>query len=80
VAGVPHYIDDIGMRMLEPEEGAAAHGFAKGALPDEIEIDGKRRRLTKTEKYHLVGNSVPPEMIRLLAECNVAPAFAEAAE
>lgn len=67
---VAHYVDDIGIRMLEPEEGAAAHGFAKGSLPSEIEVDGKVRRLTKTQKYHLVGNSVPPEMVRLLAELN----------
>lgn len=80
VKGVRHYIDDIGIRMLEPEEGAAAHGFKPGALPNEITIDGKTRRLTKTEKYHLVGNSVPPYMIELLAECNVRHAFAEAAE
>jgi DNA (cytosine-5)-methyltransferase 1 len=65
-----YYIDDIGMRMLEPEEGAAAHGFPKGALPAEITIDGVTRRLTKTEKYHLVGNSVPPRMVQLLAEAN----------
>lgn len=69
VKGVRHYIDDIGIRMLEPEEGAAAHGFRPGALP--ATIDGRTRRLTKTEKYHLVGNSVPPRMIELLAECNV---------
>lgn len=80
VRGVPHYIDDIGIRMLEPEEGAAAHEFKPGSLPPEITIDGKTRRLTKTEKYHLVGNSVPPRMVRLLAECNVRRAFAEAAE
>jgi DNA (cytosine-5)-methyltransferase 1 len=71
VKGVRHYIDDIGIRMLEPEEGAAAHGFRPGALPAEITIDGRKRRLTKTEKYHLVGNSVPPRMIELLAQCNV---------
>ncbi|MBX3751905.1 MAG: DNA cytosine methyltransferase, partial [Opitutaceae bacterium] len=76
VRGQDYVLTDIGMRMLEPEEGAAAHGFAPGALPDEIEIAGpdgvkRRRRLTKTEKYHLVGNSVPPEMIRLLASLNV---------
>lgn len=80
VEGVPHVITDIGIRMLEPEEGAAAHGFARDALPAEITVDGRTRRLTKTEKYHLVGNSVPPEMIRLLASLNVRPAFAEAAE
>ena len=71
VSGQDYVVADIGMRMLEPEEGAAAHGFAPGSLPDEIEIDGKVRRLTKTEKYHLVGNSVPPRMVRLLAEHNV---------
>lgn len=65
-----YVITDIGMRMLEPEEGAAAHGFSKGALPDTIVLDGKSVKLTKTQKYHLVGNSVPPEMVRLLAECN----------
>tara|TARA_R110002020_G_scaffold471284_1_gene698240 strand:- start:31548 stop:33422 length:1875 start_codon:yes stop_codon:yes gene_type:complete len=65
-----YVITDIGMRMLEPEEGAAAHGFVKGSLPDTIVLDGKIVRLTKTQKYHLVGNSVPPEMVRLLAECN----------
>jgi DNA (cytosine-5)-methyltransferase 1 len=64
-------ISDILIRMLEPEEGARAHGFADGALPNEITIDGKTRRLTKTEKYHLVGNSVPPRMVQLLAEANV---------
>ena len=80
VRGRTFVIDDIGTRMLEPEEGAAAHGFAPGSLPNEITIEGVRRTLTKTQKYHLVGNSVPPRMIRLLAECNVRPAFAEAAE
>lgn len=66
-----YVITDIGMRMLEPEEGAAAHGFAKGSLPDTIELDGKTVKLTKTQKYHLVGNSVPPRMVKLLAERNV---------
>ena len=80
VKGAEYVLTDIGMRMLEPEEGAAAHGFAKGSLPDTITLDGKEVRLTKTQKYHLVGNSVPPKMIRLLAEHNVRQEFAEAAE
>lgn len=80
VRGQTFIIADIGTRMLEPEEGAAAHGFPPGALPSEITIDGVTRPLTKTQKYHLVGNSVPPKMIRLLAECNARAAFAEAAE
>lgn len=70
VRGVEMVMTDILIRMLEPEEGAAAHGFAPGSLPDQITIDGKVRRLTKTEKYHLVGNSVPPHMVKLLAELN----------
>lgn len=79
--GEARYIDDILIRMLEPEEGARAHGFADGCLPDEVTIDGKTRRLTKTEKYHLVGNSVPPRMVQLLAEANVRRELvAEAAE
>lgn len=81
VRGKPHFIDDIMIRMLEPEEGARAHGFHDGCLPNEVTIDGKTRRLTKTEKYHLVGNSVPPRMVQLLAECNVRRELvAEAAE
>lgn len=70
VRGEDYVITDIGIRMLEPEEGAAAHGFRPGSLPEFITIDGKTRRLTKTEKYHLVGNSVPPFMIQMLAEDN----------
>jgi DNA (cytosine-5)-methyltransferase 1 len=73
-------LDDIGIRMLEPEEGARAHGFEPGALPDTVTIDGVARRLTKTEKYHLVGNSVPPLPIRLLAELNVRRELTVAAE
>lgn len=81
VDGTDCVMTDILIRMLEPEEGAACHGFLPGSLPDEITIDGKRRRLTKTEKYHLVGNSVPPRMVKLLAEHNVRRELAmEAAE
>lgn len=87
VNGVEHYIDDIGMRMLEPEEGAAAHGFKPGCLDHQITVFDQRkgrmvtRALTKTEKYHLVGNSVPPFMVQMLAEDNVRRELAlEAAE
>jgi DNA (cytosine-5)-methyltransferase 1 len=73
-------LSDICMRMFTPEEGAAAHGFPKGALPDEIEVGGKVRRLTKTQKYSLVGNSVPPRMVELIARANVRPALATAAD
>lgn len=67
VAGVLHAVVDIGMRMLEPHEAAAAHELT---LPKEIEIDGKMRPLTKTEQMRLIGNSVPKRMARLLAQAN----------
>ncbi|TPJ97393.1 DNA cytosine methyltransferase [Mesorhizobium sp. B2-5-12] len=77
VRGVDYVITDVGMRMVEPEEGAAAHGFKPGCLDHEITVYDERKRrmvtrkLNKTEKYHLVGNSVPPFMVQMLAEDNV---------
>lgn len=56
VAGVPHAIVDIGMRMLLPEELAAAQG-----LPADyrwLRPDGTP--LTKTAIVRLIGNSVSP--------------------
>jgi hypothetical protein len=38
-------------------------------------IAGVTRRLTKTEATHLIGNSVPKRMARLLAEANAAHAL-----
>jgi DNA (cytosine-5)-methyltransferase 1 len=73
IAGQPYIVADIGMRMLAPEEAAAAHELR---LPAEIEIDGRRRRLTKSEAMRLIGNSVPKRMARLLAEANVRHALA----
>lgn len=83
IAGEPHAIVDIGMRMLEPKEAAAAHELH---LPTHITINGERRALTKTESMRLIGNSVPKRMARLLAQANAAhalhaaPALAIAAE
>ncbi|MBB2157238.1 DNA cytosine methyltransferase [Gluconacetobacter diazotrophicus] len=65
--GKPHALSDIMMRMLAPSEAAAAHELT---LPDWIEIDGKRRRLTKSESMRLIGNSVPKRMATLLAHAN----------
>ena len=61
-------IVDLGMRMFQPHEAAAAHGLK---LPEKIFIKGKWRPLTKTEAMRLVGNSVPPRMAELLARKNV---------
>jgi DNA (cytosine-5)-methyltransferase 1 len=80
----PWIVVDIGMRMLRPEEAAAAHELR---MPDLIRVrkrdrkgapvlddDGNEvwveRPLTKTEAMRLIGNSVPKRMARLLVEWN----------
>ncbi|AKR57994.1 C-5 cytosine-specific DNA methylase [Devosia sp. H5989] len=75
VDGQTMVITDIMMRMLDWSEGARAHGFEPESLMHEIEVVDSRGRVTrrkpnKTECGHLIGNSVPPRMVRLLAECN----------
>lgn len=69
-------IFDLLMRMLTPKEAAAAHELR---LPEKIYLNGKWRKLTKTEAMRLVGNSVPPRMARLMVEANVRPSLAAAA-
>ncbi|MBB3297875.1 MULTISPECIES: DNA cytosine methyltransferase [unclassified Rhizobium] len=85
VNGQTMVITDICMRMLDPLEGAAAHGFDPKSFDHVIEYVDERGKLvkrkpTKTQLGHLVGNSVPKKMIRLLAECNGRYEFVEAAE
>jgi len=75
VNGQTMVITDISMRMLDPLEGARAHGFDPASLQHDIEVtDAKgrkvRRKPNKTEIGHLVGNSVPPRMVELLARAN----------
>lgn len=57
VEGQPHFIADIGMRMLEPRELYRAQGF-----PDTYRIDilVGGRPLTKTAQVRMCGNSVSP--------------------
>lgn len=63
VAGVPHVITDIGMRMLLPEELAAAQGLPPGyILP-----------ATKTDAIRLIGNSVSPPPAAALLRALLAP-------
>ncbi|GAA4475449.1 hypothetical protein [Gluconacetobacter asukensis] len=64
------------MNMLAPSEAAAAHELT---LPEWIEIDGKHRRLTKSEVIRLIGNSVPKRMATLLAQANRVTALDRAA-
>ena len=63
VAGVPHVITDIGMRMLLPEELSAAQG-----LPP-----GYRLPATKTDAIRLIGNSVSPPPAAALLRALLAP-------
>ena len=72
IDGLPYVIADIGMRMLEPHEAAAAHELT---LPRAITVDGRTRALTKTESMRLIGNSVPKRMARLLAQANIVHAL-----
>jgi DNA (cytosine-5)-methyltransferase 1 len=76
VAGVPHAIVDIGMRMLLPEELAAAQGFPpdyRWARPDGAPV-------TKTTTIRLIGNSVSPPpaaaLLRSLLETSTRKAAA----
>ncbi len=85
VDGQTMVITDIMMRMLDWSEGARAHGFDPDSLRHEIEVTDakgrvKRRPPTKTECGHLIGNSVPPKMVELLAGLNVRPELMVAAE
>ena len=77
IGGEPYVITDIGMRMLSPEEAAAAHELT---LPKTITINDQSRPLTKSAAMRLIGNSVPKRMARLLAEANVVHALAERRE
>lgn len=71
VAGVPHAIVDIGMRMLLPEELAAAQGLP----PDYRWSAPDGRPMSKTTTVRLIGNSVsPPPAEALLRALLTAPA------
>jgi DNA (cytosine-5)-methyltransferase 1 len=72
IGGESYAVSDIGMRMLQPHEMAAAHELR---LPDLITVNGMTRPLTKTEATRLIGNSVPKRMAQLLAEANAVHAL-----
>lgn len=67
VAGIDYQIVDIGMRMLTPRELYRAQGFRDSFIIDPIH-NGKP--LTKTQQIEKCGNSVPPEMARVLVAAN----------
>ncbi|MAI35040.1 MAG: DNA (cytosine-5-)-methyltransferase [Rhodopirellula sp.] len=68
VQGVPHYISDIGMRMLAAREMFSAQGFRPCY---KIEQSYTGRYFTKTEQTRMCGNSVPPDLAEALCRANV---------
>ncbi len=59
--GAPHYIADIGMRMLQPQELFRAQGF-----PAEVQLLGN-----KTTQVRLCGNSVSPPVAAAIVRANM---------
>jgi len=66
IDGSTYAIADIGMRMLQPHELAAAQGF-----PDDYQfVSVNGRRIPKTHQVRLIGNSVCPPLARAIIETN----------
>jgi len=65
--GQSYVIVDIGMRMLTEREKFRAQGF-----PDDyqIDVDFNGKPLTKTDQGRCVGNSVCPDLARVLVTSN----------
>lgn len=66
INGEQYAIVDIGMRMLQPHELAAAQGFPDGY--QFAEVDGKP--VPKYQQVRLIGNSVCPPLARAIVEAN----------
>lgn len=64
----PHYIVDIGMRMLSAREMFNAQGFDPSYIIDQA-LCG--RIFTKTEQTRMCGNSVAPNLAEALCRANV---------
>lgn len=71
VHGEEYRIVDIGLRMLTPRELFRAQGFPDSYIIDR-DVDGNR--ITKTHQVAKCGNSVCPDLARVLVQANVADA------
>jgi DNA (cytosine-5)-methyltransferase 1 len=66
IKGDQYVIADIGMRMLQPHELAAAQGF-----PSAYQFaEAQGRPVPKYQQVRLIGNSVCPPLARALVEAN----------
>lgn len=77
VHGQPHYIADIGMRMLAPRELFRAQGFPETYR---IEADADGKPFTKSQQVRMCGNSVCPPLAEAIVRAQFsAPAMQWAA-
>ncbi len=67
VAGVDYVIADIGLRMLQPHELAAAQGFPAGYL---LTAPERGLSLPKHAQVRMIGNSVCPPLAAALVRAN----------
>lgn len=68
VQGQDYQIIDIGMRMLEPYELFAAHGFPEDYI---ISHDQLGNKYSKADQVAKCGNSVPPPLANHLVRANL---------
>ena len=67
IEGESFVISDIGMRMLQPKELFAAHGFPSDYV---ISFDFKGKPLSKSAQVKMVGNSVCPPIASAIIRAN----------
>lgn len=66
-----YYIEDIGFRMIQPFELYKAQGFPSNYIfTHGVDENNQKIKLTKTEQYRMVGNSVPPDLSHALVKAN----------
>ena len=68
IEGEEYEIRDIKLRMLKPEELKVMQGFPESYIIDH-DIDG--RTISRKEQVAKIGNSVVPQMAKVLVEANV---------
>lgn len=80
MSGEPHYIADIGMRMLTPGELFRAQGFpGEYVIEHGVDEHGARVDLTKTAQVRMCGNSVSPPVAQAIVAANYSEQRMEAA-
>jgi DNA (cytosine-5)-methyltransferase 1 len=65
IGGIPHYISDVSMRMLEPKELAKAQGFPDDYVLQVSDSYSKQAQIAR------IGNSVCPVMAEVLVRANL---------